>query len=88
MCATSFIQVPNVISMNGTMGPPNMPNIDVCLESVFKFNYDALNTTIPQGRICIHGSSWFSSYYKRKNLTKKVLIGSKHVLGAKKGIGC
>jgi hypothetical protein len=80
--------MPNVISMNGTMGQPNMHNIDVSLESVFKLNYVVLNTMIPQRRIYIHGSSLFSSYYKCKDLTKKVPIGSKNVLGAKKGIKC
>jgi len=84
-CTTSFIQVPNMISMNGTMGPPNMPNIDVCLESVSKLNYDVFNTTSPQGRICIHGSSLFSSYYKHKNLTKKVPIRVKTCIRNQKG---
>ncbi len=71
--------------MNGTMGPLNMPNIDVCLESVSKLNYDVFNTTIPRGRICIHGSSLFSSYYKHKNLTKKVPIAVKTCIRSQKG---
>jgi hypothetical protein len=45
---TSFIQMPDVISMNIIMGPPNMPNIDVRLELVLKLKYDALNITITQ----------------------------------------
>jgi long-chain acyl-CoA synthetase len=72
-CAASFIQVPDVISMNGTVGPP-MPSIDVRLESVPELNYDALSTTTPRGEICIRGSSLFSGYYKREDLTKEVLI--------------
>jgi long-chain acyl-CoA synthetase len=65
--------VPDVISMNGTVGPP-LPSIDVRLESVPELNYDALSTTTPQGEICIRGSSLFSGYYKREDLTKEVLI--------------
>ncbi len=72
-CAASFIQVPDVISMNGTVGPP-LPSIDVRLESVPELNYDALSTTTPRGEICIRGSSLFSGYYKREDLTKEVLI--------------
>jgi long-chain acyl-CoA synthetase len=59
------------------MGPPNMPNVDVRLEFLPKFNYDAFNydnTTNPQGGICIHGSFLFSSYYKHEGLIKKVLV--------------
>jgi long-chain acyl-CoA synthetase len=65
--------VPDVISMNGTVGPP-LPSIDVRLESVPELNYDALSTTTPRGEICIRGSSLFSGYYKREDLTKEVLI--------------
>ncbi|CAM6017999.1 unnamed protein product [Sphagnum balticum] len=72
-CAASFIQVPDVISMSGTVGPP-LPSIDVRLESVPELNYDALSTTTPRGEICIRGSSLFSGYYKREDLTKEVLI--------------
>jgi long-chain acyl-CoA synthetase len=56
------------------MGPLNMPNMDVCLESIPKFNYDAFNIMIPQGGICIRGSYLFSSYYKREDLIKEVLV--------------
>ncbi len=51
-----------------------MPNIDVHLESVLKFNYVVLNTTIPQGGVCIRGSFLFFGYYKREDLIKKVLV--------------
>jgi hypothetical protein len=59
----------------------NGPNIDVCLESVSKLNYDVFNTTIPRGRICIHGSSLFSIYYN----TKKVPIVVKTCIRSQKG---
>jgi long-chain acyl-CoA synthetase len=65
----------DMIPMNGTMGPPNMPNIDVCLESILKFNYDVLSTTTPRGGICIRGSSLFFGYYKCEDLIKEVLVG-------------
>jgi long-chain acyl-CoA synthetase len=56
------------------MGPLNMPNIDVHLESIPKVNYDAFNTMIPWGGICIHGSFLFSSYYNYEKLTKEILV--------------
>ncbi len=74
MCEASFIQVLDMIPINGTMGLPNMPNIDVCLKLVFKFNYDVFSIMIPWRGICIHGSSLFSGYYKCENLTKEVLV--------------
>lgn len=55
------------------MGPLNMPNIDLCLESIPKLNYDVFNTMIPGG-ICICGSYLFSSYYKCEDLIKEVLV--------------
>jgi long-chain acyl-CoA synthetase len=64
----------DVIPMNGTMDPPNMPNIDVRLELVLEFNYDVFNIMIPRGGICICGSSLFSGYYKHEDLTKEVLV--------------
>ncbi len=36
-----------MISMNRTMGPPNMPNINVHIELVLKLNYDVLSIMIP-----------------------------------------
>jgi long-chain acyl-CoA synthetase len=66
--------VPNVISMNGTICPPNMPNIDVCLKSILKLNYDVFNIMILQGGICICGSSLFFGYYKLEDLIKEVLV--------------
>lgn len=72
-CAASFLQVPDVISMNGTVGPPQ-PIIDVRLESVPELGYDALREDSPQGEICIRGKTLFSGYYKRPELTEEVLI--------------
>ncbi|KAG0579471.1 hypothetical protein KC19_4G101200 [Ceratodon purpureus] len=72
-CAASFIQVPDVISMNGTVGPP-LCNIDARLESVPELGYDALDTEKPRGEICIRGNTLFSGYYKRPDLTEEVLI--------------
>ncbi|CAK9222646.1 unnamed protein product [Sphagnum troendelagicum] len=71
-CAASFIQVPNCISMQGTVGPP-LPNIDVRLESVPELGYDALANP-PRGEICIRGNTLFAGYYKREDLTREVLV--------------
>ncbi|KAI3707108.1 hypothetical protein L6452_25333 [Arctium lappa] len=71
-CAGSFVSLPNEMSMVGTVGPP-VPNLDARLESVPEMNYDALSST-PRGEICIRGSTVFSGYHKREDLTKEVLI--------------
>ncbi|KDP25300.1 hypothetical protein JCGZ_20456 [Jatropha curcas] len=71
-CAGTFVSLPNEMAMLGTVGPP-VPNVDVCLESVPEMNYDALAST-PRGEVCVRGSTVFSGYYKREDLTKEVLI--------------
>ncbi|KAG0610145.1 hypothetical protein M758_7G041600 [Ceratodon purpureus] len=71
-CAASFIQVPNVISMHGTVGPP-LPNIEVRLVSVPELNYYA-DQSPARGEICIRGDTLFSGYYKRQDLTDEVLV--------------
>ncbi|GMH00425.1 hypothetical protein Nepgr_002264 [Nepenthes gracilis] len=71
-CAASFVAKPNEMSMIGTVGPP-APNVDVCLESVPEMGYDALSS-IPRGEICIRGSTLFTGYYKREDLTKEVTV--------------
>uniref|UniRef100_A0A0C9RQP3 Long-chain-fatty-acid--CoA ligase n=1 Tax=Wollemia nobilis TaxID=56998 RepID=A0A0C9RQP3_9CONI len=70
-CAGSFVSLPNVMSMLGTVGPP-VPNIDTCLESVPEMGYDALSET-PRGEVCVRGKTLFSGYYKRDDLTNEVM---------------
>ncbi|GAY39281.1 hypothetical protein CUMW_043160 [Citrus unshiu] len=71
-CAGTFVSLPNEMSMIGTVGPP-VPNVDVCLESVPEMEYDALSST-PRGEVCVKGSTVFSGYYKREDLTKEVMV--------------
>lgn len=71
-CGASFVSIPDVISMMGTVGVP-LPNIDVCLESVRELEYDALSDT-PRGEVCIRGKSVFAGYHKREDLTQDVLV--------------
>ncbi|KAL8258465.1 hypothetical protein R6Q59_030506 [Mikania micrantha] len=72
-CAGSFVAQPNELSMSGTVGPP-LPNVDVCLMSVPEMGYNALSPASPRGEILLRGTSLFSGYYKRQDLTKEVLI--------------
>ncbi|KAK4789331.1 hypothetical protein SAY86_020650 [Trapa natans] len=69
-CTTS---VKNVFSMAGTVGVP-MPSIEMRLESVPEMGYDALSSTYPRGEILLRGTSLFSGYYKRPDLTNDVLV--------------
>ncbi|GLT78103.1 hypothetical protein SLA2020_496490 [Shorea laevis] len=71
-CAGTFVSIPNELLMLGTVGPP-VPNVDICLESVPEMGYDAL-ADIPRGEICIRGSTLFSGYHKREDLTKEVMV--------------
>ncbi|KAH9309699.1 hypothetical protein KI387_037610, partial [Taxus chinensis] len=71
-CAGSFVSIPNVMSMLGTVGPP-APNIEACLESVPDMGYDALSQ-VPRGEVCVRGKTLFKGYYKRDDLTNEVMI--------------
>ncbi|BBN15845.1 long-chain acyl-CoA synthetase [Marchantia polymorpha subsp. ruderalis] len=74
-CAGSFISLPNIISMQGTVGPP-MPNIEARLESVPEMNYEALPkdpNTPARGEVCIRGKTVFAGYHKRPDLTEEAL---------------
>lgn len=71
-CGASFVSVPDVMSMMGTVGVP-LPNIEVCLESVPELGYDALSKT-PRGEVCIRGKSVFVGYHKREDLTEEVIV--------------
>ena len=71
-CAGTFVSLPNEMPMLGTVGPP-VPNVDVCLESVPEMGYDAL-AEVPRGEVCVRGSTLFSGYYKREDLTREVMV--------------
>jgi long-chain acyl-CoA synthetase len=58
--------------MMGTVGVP-MPSVEMRLESVPEMGYDALSST-PRGEICLRGTSLFSGYYKRPDLTNDVIV--------------
>lgn len=71
-CGGCFTSIANVFTMVGTVGVP-VTTIEARLESVPDMGYDALATT-PRGEICIRGSTLFSGYHKRQDLTDDVLI--------------
>ncbi|KGN61759.1 long chain acyl-CoA synthetase 2 [Cucumis sativus] len=71
-CGGCFTSIANVFTMMGTVGVP-VTTIEARLESVPDMGYDALATT-PRGEICLRGSTLFSGYHKRQDLTGEVLI--------------
>lgn len=71
-CGGCFTSIANVFSMMGTVGVP-VTTIEARLESVPDMGYDALSST-PRGEICLRGSTLFSGYHKRQDLTEDVLI--------------
>lgn len=71
-CGGCFTSIANVYSMIGTVGVP-MTTIEARLESVPEMGYDALNS-VPRGEICLRGSTLFSGYHKREDLTNDVLV--------------
>lgn len=71
-CGGCLTSIANVFTMMGTVGVP-VTTIEVRLESVPDMGYDALSST-PRGEICLRGSTLFSGYHKRQDLTEDVLI--------------
>lgn len=51
-----------------------MPSIEMTLESVPEMGYDALSSAFPRGEICLRGTTLFSGYYKRPDMTNDVLV--------------
>ncbi|KAI4318619.1 hypothetical protein MLD38_032298 [Melastoma candidum] len=72
-CGGCVTAVGNAWSMVGTVGIP-MPSIEVRLESVPDMGYDALSSSSPRGEICLRGTTLFSGYHKRPDLTNEVII--------------
>lgn len=71
-CAGSFSSISNVFPMMGTVGVP-VTTIEARLESVPEMGYDALSD-MPRGEICLRGTTLFSGYHKREDLTKEVFV--------------
>ena len=58
--------------MIGTVGVP-VTTIEARLELVPEMGYNALSS-VPRGEICLRGTTLFSGYNKREDLTEEVLI--------------
>ncbi|CAN6544197.1 unnamed protein product [Malus baccata var. baccata] len=71
-CGGCFTSISNVFPMIGTVGVP-VTTIEARLESVPAMGYDALSS-VPRGEICLRGTTLFSGYHKREDLTEEVLI--------------
>lgn len=71
-CGGCFTSIANVYSMIGTVGVP-MTTIEARLESVPEMGYDALGS-VPRGEICLRGTTLFSGYHKREDLTNEVVV--------------
>ena len=70
-CAASFIAVPDLAAMAGTVGPPQ-PVLSFRLEAVPEMNYDPMGLP-PRGEVCVKGPSVFTGYYKADDKTAEVL---------------
>ncbi|CAA2954313.1 long chain acyl- synthetase 2 [Olea europaea subsp. europaea] len=71
-CGGCFTSIANVYPMIGTVGVP-MTTIEARLESVPEMGYDALSS-VPRGEICLRGTTLFSGYHKRQDLTEGVVV--------------
>ncbi|XP_076922946.1 putative CoA ligase CCL6 [Bidens hawaiensis] len=71
-CGGCFTSIANVYSMIGRVGVP-MTTIEARLESVPEMGYDALGS-VPRGEICLRGTTLFSGYHKREDLTNEVVV--------------
>lgn len=71
-CGGCFTSIGDVYPMVGTVGVP-MTTIESRLESVPEMGYDALSS-VPRGEICLRGSTLFSGYHKREDLTNEVVV--------------
>ncbi|KAF4356822.1 hypothetical protein G4B88_030119 [Cannabis sativa] len=71
-CGGCLTSIANIFPMIGTVGVP-ITTIEVRLESVPEMGYDALSDK-PRGEICLRGTTLFSGYHKREDLTKDVLV--------------
>lgn len=67
-----FTAIGDVFSMIGTVGVP-MTTVESRLESVPEMGYDAISSQ-PRGEICLRGTTLFSGYHKRQDLTQQVIV--------------